>query len=105
MSLDLSARWIDKNYLPHDENVVVIIIDTDNNTYYSHHIFTTFAAAHAFAEGMIAAWKISHGQFNCWHPFVLTACFDYEEWKSIGSPGKEKVIDYLNHYFDKYPYT
>mgnify|MGYP000753499762 CR=1 FL=1 len=73
----------------------VIIVDTDEKEYYNHHVFETVPEAYAFAEGMKAAWKISHGYSNCWHPYVLNDPFDFQEWEWMGSPGKEKVQPYL----------
>lgn len=69
---------------------IVIIVDLDDKTYWSHHDFSTFEEARAFSKGMKAAWDISHGPANCWEPYVLDDPYDLEEWQKMGSPGKEK---------------
>ena len=74
---------------------VVIILDTDQKKYYNHHVFETLPQARAFAEGMTAAWEISHGYYNCWQPYVLDDEKDFQEWEWMGSPGKEKVQPYI----------
>lgn len=74
---------------------IVIVIDIDNNTYYNHFIFGTLDEAGAFADGMMEAWKISHGHFNCWKPYILSHSYDFQEWKEMKFPGKEKIESYL----------
>lgn len=70
---------------------VVVIVNADNGTYYEHHFVASFASAYAFADGMIAAWKISHGPSNCWRPLVLVAPDDRAEWEAMGSPGLDEI--------------
>ncbi len=70
---------------------IVVVIDTDKKRYWSHHLFDLIGEAFVFQEGMEAAWKISHGESHCWHPFVLDCLSDLEEWKELGSPGKEII--------------
>lgn len=70
---------------------IVIIVDTDRKEYYDHHIFDTVSEASSFAEGMEAAWKISHGYANCWRPYVLDFPHDFQEWEEMGSPGKTEI--------------
>jgi len=70
---------------------IVVIIDTDNKTYYSHRVCEDKSQASAYAEGMAAAWEISHGYCNCWQPYVLDNPEDFQEWKDMGFPGKDKL--------------
>lgn len=72
-------------------DTIVIVIDTSDKTYYSHHVFCTASEAFAFAEGMEEAWEISHGTYNCWCPFSLGISSNFEEWKEMGFPGKEII--------------
>ncbi len=69
----------------------VIIVDTMDKSYHSHRVFASSAEARAFADGMEAAWKISHGYYNCWRPFVLDDADQRKEWENMGSPGKDRI--------------
>lgn len=75
---------------------IVVIIDSDSNEYHSHHLFETSSCAYAFADGIEAAWKISHGVSN-WTPYALCNKFDFEEWERLGSPGKEEMAKGLKN--------
>ncbi len=72
-------------------DMIVVIVDTDDGTYYEHHDVGTVAECIAFVEGMEAAWKISHGTSNCWQGFALGIARQREEWEAMGSPGRDKV--------------
>lgn len=54
-------------------DAVVVIVDTSNNTYYSHRVFETVSEAFAYEDGVNDAWKISYGFYNCCYPFALGA--------------------------------
>lgn len=68
----------------------VVVVDTDDSTYDSHHEFDSQVEAIAFSDGMRAAWKISHGPANCWSPFVLSLDHERLEWEEMGSPGHDR---------------
>jgi hypothetical protein len=74
-----------------DLGAIVVVVDTDDNAYYEHRNLGSTAMCQAFADGMAAAWKISHGYANCWRPFVLGVDWQREEWEALGSPGADKI--------------